>query len=73
MGLKDDLGKTLENVKDSAHEAVHRSAADAESTRRQVDGENMTASEKAGSLLNEGKNRTQAEIDAAKRDVRNST
>ncbi|MDP9110529.1 MAG: hypothetical protein M3M96_02705 [Candidatus Eremiobacteraeota bacterium] len=70
---KDAVGKGIDNVKDSANQAMHNSTAEAEKTRRDVDGENMTASEKVGSMFNEGKNRTQAEMDAAKKDVRNNT
>ena len=70
---KDAVGKGIDNVRDSASQAMHNSTADAEKTRRDLDGENMTATEKLGSMFNEGKNRAQAEIDETKKDVRNNT
>lgn len=70
---KDSVEKGVGNVRDSANEAMHNSTADAEKTRREVDGNNMTASEKAGSMFNESKNRAQGEMDAAKKDIRNNT
>lgn len=69
----DAIKKTADNVRDSLHEAVHRSAADGEHTKRDLAGDEMTPGEKAGSLLNEAKQRTQAEIDAAKQRLRNKT
>lgn len=69
----DALKDTVDNVKDTLHEAQHRSAADAERSKRETLGNEMTPGEKAGSVLNEAKQRTQAEYDAAKRDVREKT
>ncbi len=71
MGLKDAIDKTVHNVKDAVHEGMHRSTADAEKAKRDVAGDEMTAGEKMGSLLNQGKNEVQADIDRAKRDLRN--
>ncbi len=80
MGLKDNFDKAVDNardaianVKDAANEAMHRSTAEAEQTKRDVAGELMTGGETAGSMLNQAKNSVQADIDAAKRDVRNNT
>lgn len=70
---KNAIGKGIDNIKDSASEAMHRSTAEAEKTRRDVAGDDMTASEKLGSMFNEGKNRAQAEVDEGKRDLRNNT
>jgi F0F1-type ATP synthase membrane subunit b/b' len=77
MGLKDSLDKGLdavkhaaENVKDSLSEAGHRSAAEAEQTKRDVAGDDMTLGEKAGSIVNQGSETVKAELDAAKREAR---
>jgi hypothetical protein len=69
----DKIKDTVRNAKDTVDEAMHRSAADAEHARRDVDGENMTTEEKLASMADEAKHRTQAEIDKAKREVRKHT
>jgi hypothetical protein len=69
----DAIDKAGKNVKDSFNEARHRGEADAERASRETLGDEMTTSEKVGSVVNEAKNRTQAEIDAAKRELRNKT
>jgi hypothetical protein len=69
QGIKD----TVDDLKDSIHEGQHRSAADMEKGKREVLGDEMTPSEKVGSALNEAKNRTQAQWDATKRDIRDKT
>jgi hypothetical protein len=80
MGIKDEFDKAVDkakdaiaNVKDAANEATHRSTVEAEQTKRDVAGRQMTVGEKADSVLNQAKNSVQADIDSAKRDVRNST
>jgi hypothetical protein len=55
------------------NEATHRSTAEAEQTKRDVAGDQMTVGENAGSVLNQAKNSVQADMDAAKRDVRNNS
>jgi hypothetical protein len=67
---RDAIKKTVDDATDTIHEGHHRSDADAEKARRRLLGDEMTPSEKAGSVVNEAKNRTQAEIDAAKRNLR---
>jgi len=67
----DAVKKTADNVRDSLHEAGHRSSAEAERAKRDALGDEMTPGEKAGSALNEAKNRVQAEIDAGKQRIRN--
>jgi len=67
----DAVKKTADNIRDSVHEAGHRSSAEGERAKRDAFGDEMTPGEKAGSALNEAKHRTQAEIDAAKQKVRN--
>jgi ElaB/YqjD/DUF883 family membrane-anchored ribosome-binding protein len=70
-------GKAIKHVaddaKDSLHETGHRTVAEGEKARRELLGDEMTTREKVGSAVNEAKNRTQAEIDAAKRKVRDHT
>ena len=80
MGIKDEFDKVVDkakdavaNVKDAANEATHRGAAEAEQTKRDVAGDQMTVREKADSMVNQAKNSVQADIDAAKREVRNKT
>jgi hypothetical protein len=71
--MADKIKDTVRNAKDTVDEAMHRSTAEAEHTRREVDGENMTTEEKLTSMANEAKHLTQAEIDKAKREVRKHT
>ncbi len=73
MDIKKNVQDTVKNARDAASEVLHRSTADAEHARRDVDGDEMTTGEKIASVGNEVKNRTQAEIDHAKRQVRNNT
>ena len=67
-----NIGNAIDNAKDAMSEAAHRAEAEAERKRRSVTGDTMTGSEKVGSMANEVKNDAQAEIDRAKRDVRNA-
>ena len=68
--VADSVKRTADEVRDTVHEGQHRGAADAERVRREAFGDELTAGEKTRSLLDEAKERTQAEIDAAKREVR---
>ncbi|MBV9103066.1 MAG: hypothetical protein JO060_05705 [Candidatus Eremiobacteraeota bacterium] len=63
----------VDDVRDTVKEAGHRSNADAERDKRTLAGDAMTPGEKVGSALEEGKERTLAEVDRAKRDVRDRT
>lgn len=72
MGLKDEFNKVADNVKDAVSETGHRSEAEGEQAKRDVAGDNMTTSEKAGSMFNQAKNDVQADADSTKRDIRNS-
>jgi hypothetical protein len=69
MGLKD----AVNNIKDTVSEAGHRSAADGEQAKRDVAGDSMTPGQKVGSVINQGAETVKADVDAAKRDVRNNT
>ncbi len=66
----DAIKGSIDDVKDRLHEAQHRSAAEGERGRREVLGDELTPVEKAGSVVDEAKNRAQAEIDAMKRELR---
>ena len=65
--LRGDAAKVVEDARDAVGETLHRSAAEAERSRRETEGDKMTTSEKVVSGVSELKHRTQAEIDAAKR------
>ena len=69
----DAVKRTVDDVRDAAHEGGHRSAADAEHARRDLLGDEMRPSEKAGSIADEAKNRAQAEVDKIKRELRDKT
>jgi len=67
-----NIGNTIDNAKDAVSEGAHRVEAGTERERRSVTGDTMTGSEKVGSMANEVKNDAQAEMDRAKRDMRNA-
>jgi hypothetical protein len=71
--VSDAIKHAVDDIKDSVHEGQHRSAADMEKAKREALGDELTPSEKVGSALNEAKQRTQAEIDAAKLKIRHNT
>ena len=73
MDIKKSVKDGIDNTRDAAREAIHRSTADAEHAHRELDGDEMTGGEKAKSVGNEVKNRTQAEMDKIKREVRSHT
>ncbi len=64
---------TIDNVHDSASEAMHRSSADAERARRDLAGDTMSTTDKVTSIANETKERVGAEMDRTKVEVRNRT
>jgi hypothetical protein len=79
VGLEDNVEKALDavkkvaaDVKDALTEAGHRSAAEGERAKRDVAGDEMTAGEKLGSVVNEAKESTLADVDRLKREVRDS-
>jgi len=73
VGLKDAINKVVDNVKDTANEASHKSAAEGEQAKRDVAGDQMSVGENLGSMANQAKEELQGETAATKRDVRNST
>ncbi len=73
MGIKEDLRKTIDNVKDAFSAAGHKANADAEQTERDLDGDTLTPQEKVRSVANQAKEETLAAIDRAKQDIRDKT
>jgi len=69
----DAIEKTAKNIKDAITEAGHRSAAEGERAKRDLAGDEMTSSEKLGSMVNETKEDVLAEVDRAKRKIREET
>ncbi|HTU81218.1 MAG TPA: hypothetical protein VMF61_03760 [Candidatus Acidoferrales bacterium] len=68
--LKTNLDNTRKNVRDTVDEAMHRSAAEGERARRDIEGDAMTPGEKVTSVADEAKHRTEAGMDHAKRKLR---
>ncbi|HEV7180161.1 MAG TPA: hypothetical protein VGN11_09820 [Candidatus Baltobacteraceae bacterium] len=68
-----EIKKGVDDLRDSAGEVMHRSAADAEKTKRDVAGDDMTTREKIASGASEAKERIEAEADKAKREIRDKT
>ena len=60
------------DVRDAANEKLHRGAAEAEHTRREVAGDQLTVSERLASVANEVKSNAQADVDALKQRARKS-
>jgi hypothetical protein len=73
MDIKKSVKDSIDNTRDAGREAIHRSTAEAERARRDLDGDEMTTGEKVSSVGNEAKNRAQAEVDKIKREVRSHT
>lgn len=67
------IERGLKDARDALDETMHRSAAEAERTRREIEGEEMTPGEKIASGANEAKERLEAEADKAKRNIRDHT
>ena len=56
----DAIKGTIDDVRDTTHEASHRAKAEAERERRDVD-DTMTPAEKAKSMAEEAKNRIRSQ------------
>ena len=54
-------------------ESGHRAAAKAEETKRSVEGDQMSVTEKAGSMFNQAKETVKAKVDETKQDIRKNT
>jgi hypothetical protein len=68
-----EIEKTVKDLRDTVKEGVHRGEAEGEHAKRTVAGDAMTPGEKAGSVANEAVSDTKAEIDKAKRSIRDAT
>ena len=80
MGFKDALDnvaktitETVDNVRDAASEAAHRTQAQAEEAKRNAAGDSMSIGDKAKSVLEQTKSETLANVDAAKVDIRTNS
>jgi hypothetical protein len=71
--ITDEVKKGVQDVRDSAAAAVHRSAAEAERERREVEGDTMTPGEKMASVVDETKERMKEGADNAKKSIRDNT
>jgi uncharacterized protein YjbJ (UPF0337 family) len=71
--IGESIKNTVENARDAASEQLHKSAADAQRTRRDVEGDAMTPGEKLTSVASEAKHRVEAAGDHLKREVRERT
>jgi hypothetical protein len=71
--MADELNKMVKDVGDAVKEGIHRGKADAEHDTRTIAGDVMTPGEKAGSMAREVSEETKAEIDKAKRNIRDAT
>ncbi len=72
--MSNDTKKNLETIKndtkDALDEAKHRTQAAGERFSREIQGDEMPLGDRVKSHVKEAIHNTQAEIDAAKRDVR---
>ncbi len=71
--MADELNKMVKDVGDAVKEGIHRGKADAEHDTRTIAGDVMTPGEKAGSMAREVSEESKAEIDKAKRNIRDAT
>lgn len=71
--MANEIKKTIDDVGDAIKEGIHRGNADAEHDVRSELGDEMTTGEKASSVGREVSERTKAEIDKTKRNIRDAT
>lgn len=71
--ITEEVKKGVQDARDSAAEAMHHSAAEAERERRESEGDLMTPGEKVASAADEAKERVKEGVDHAKRSVRDKT
>lgn len=71
--MSNEIKKTVKDLGDAVKEGVHEGKADAEHQTRAEYGDVMTPGEKAGSVAHEASEKAKAEIDHAKRKVRDAT
>jgi hypothetical protein len=73
MGIKHSVKKVAENIHDRIDETAHRTMAADEKATRKVAGDQMTRSEKGKSIVSQSKHEIQADVDKAKRTIRENT
>lgn len=71
--MANEIKKTVQDLGDAVKEGVHRGNADAEHATRTEFGDVMTPGEKAGSMAREAGESAKAEVDHAKRKIRDAT
>lgn len=71
--ITEEVKRGVQDVRDSAGEAMHHSAAEAEKARRETAGDTMTPGEKIASAADEAKERIKEGSDHAKRSIRDNT
>lgn len=71
--MGNEIKKTVKDVGDAIKEGVHRGNADAEHETREAFGDAMTPGEKTESVVREGSENVKAEVDRAKRNIRDAT
>lgn len=69
---KEKIDTLKHDTKDAASELKHRAQAAGEHVKREVAGDSMPMGDRIASNVKEVTHKTQADIDAAKRDVRHS-
>ena len=73
MSLERELDKAAKDMRDAANELKHRTTAGAERLDRDTDPGTMSEGDRMRSRINEAKNDVQADMDRAKRKVREET
>jgi hypothetical protein len=73
MGLRDELKKVGDNIKDAVDETRHREAAEVEREERELNGNVMTPGEKIRSTGRQAEHDVLADVDRAKRAIRENT
>lgn len=70
--MNDDkkLDNAVKDVKDAVHEADHRVKAGTEHLKRDIAGDTMNPAEKAASSIKEAGHNVAADVDKAKRELR---
>jgi hypothetical protein len=70
--MANEIKKTIKDVGDAVKEGIHRGNAQAEHDARTAMGDVMTPDEKAGSIAREVSEDAKAEVDKAKRNIRDT-
>ena len=73
MSVQREIEKTAKDIKDTISEVDHRAQAQAEREARETGGDLLSPAEKVKSHANQAKHEVLAEVDKAKRAVRDHT